>query len=87
MEAIDEVLECIAIGRDLAADIEVILFVRLKAGVAFDAALEKRIKQAIRTGTSPRHVPDGSSRFPTFRKRAAASWWSLPCAMSSTDAK
>jgi acetoacetyl-CoA synthetase len=58
METIDEVLECIAIGRDVGADIEVILFVRLKAGVAFDAALEKRIKQAIRTGTSPRHVPD-----------------------------
>ncbi len=58
VETIDEVLECIAIGRDVAADIEVILFVRLKAGVAFDTALEKRIKQAIRTGTSPRHVPD-----------------------------
>ena len=58
VETIDEVLECIAIGRDVAADIEVILFVRLKAGLTFDAALEKRIKQAIRTGTSPRHVPD-----------------------------
>ena len=58
VETIDEVLECIAIGRDVGADIEVVLFVRLKAGVAFDAALERRIKQAIRTGTSPRHVPD-----------------------------
>ena len=58
VETIDEVLECIAIGRDVGADIEIMLFVRLRAGVAFDAALEKRIKQAIRTGTSPRHVPD-----------------------------
>lgn len=58
VETIDEVLECIAIGRDVGADIEVILFVRLKGGVSFDATLEKRIKQAIRTGTSPRHVPD-----------------------------
>jgi acetoacetyl-CoA synthetase len=58
VETIDEVLECIAIGRDVAGDIEVILFVRLKAGVAFDTALERRIKQTIRTGTSPRHVPD-----------------------------
>ena len=58
LETIDEVLECIAIGRDVGADIEVILFVRLKAGVAFDAALERRIRQTIRTGTSPRHVPD-----------------------------
>ena len=51
-------LECIAIGRDVGADIEVILFVRLKADVAFDAALEQRIRRSIRTGTSPRHVPD-----------------------------
>ncbi len=58
VETIDDVLECIAIGRDVGADIEVVLFVRLKAGVAFNATLEKRIKQAIRTGTSPRHVPD-----------------------------
>ncbi len=58
VETIDEVLECIAIGRDVADDIEMILFVRLKPGSAFDAALERRIKQAIRTGTSPRHVPD-----------------------------
>jgi acetoacetyl-CoA synthetase len=58
VEAIDEVLECIAIGRDVNADIEVILFVRLKPGKQFDAALERRIKQSIRTGTSPRHVPD-----------------------------
>ena len=58
VETIDEVLECIAIGRDVGADLEILLFVRLKGGVALDAALERRIKQTIRTGTSPRHVPD-----------------------------
>jgi acetoacetyl-CoA synthetase len=58
VETIDAVLESIAIGRDVGADLEILLFVRLKPGVVFDAALEQRIKQAIRTGTSPRHVPD-----------------------------
>jgi len=58
VETIDEVLECIAIGREVGADLEILLFVRLKAGAALDDALQSRIKHAIRTGTSPRHVPD-----------------------------
>jgi acetoacetyl-CoA synthetase len=58
VETIDEVLECIAIGREVGADLEILLFVRLKAGVDFDASLENRIRHAIRIGTSPRHVPD-----------------------------
>ena len=58
VETIDPVLECIAIGRETGTDLEILLFVRLKAGIEFDAALEGRIKQAIRSGTSPRHVPD-----------------------------
>jgi acetoacetyl-CoA synthetase len=58
VETIDAVLESIAIGRDVGADLEILLFVRLKPGVVFDAALEQRIRHAIRTGTSPRHVPD-----------------------------
>ena len=88
METIDEVLECIAIGRDVAADIEVILFVRLKAGTR----VRRRARKTNQTGDSHRHESEtrarcGSSRYPTFRERAAASWWSLPCATSSTDAK
>ena len=58
VETIDDVLECIAIGRDVGADLEILLFVRLKPGIAFDTTLERRIRQTIRTGTSPRHVPD-----------------------------
>jgi acetoacetyl-CoA synthetase len=58
IETLDEVLECIAVGREQGADLQVLLFVRLKAGIEFDAALEQRIKQTIRVGTSPRHVPD-----------------------------
>jgi len=58
VETIDAVLECIAVGRERSSDLEVVLFVRLKPGVEFSPALEQRIKQTIRAGTSPRHVPD-----------------------------
>ncbi len=33
------------------------LFVRLAPGTALDATLEARIRQKIRSGASPRHVP------------------------------
>jgi acetoacetyl-CoA synthetase len=58
VETIDEVLECIAVGREDGADLRILLFVRLKPGIELDATLEQRIKQSIRAGTSPRHVPD-----------------------------
>ena len=35
----------------------VVLFVRLRDGVALDQALIDRIKQQIRANTTPRHVP------------------------------
>ena len=34
------------------------LFVRLRDGVSLDDALVKRIKERIRSNTTPRHVPD-----------------------------
>jgi acetoacetyl-CoA synthetase len=58
VQTIDAVLECIAVGRDAGADVEILLFVRLKPDLTLDADLTARIKRAIRTGTSPRHVPD-----------------------------
>ena len=35
----------------------VVLFVRLREGVALDAALERRIRDEIRANATPRHVP------------------------------
>jgi acetoacetyl-CoA synthetase len=35
----------------------VVLFVRLKEGAKLDDALRDKIRQKIRTGASPRHVP------------------------------
>jgi acetoacetyl-CoA synthetase len=57
VEKLDEILESIAIGQDWDHDVRVVLFVRLRAGVTLDAALEKRIRNVIRDNTTPRHVP------------------------------
>ena len=57
VEQLEEVAEAICIGQDWEGDVRVVLFVRLAEGVALDEALEKKIRTAIRTGASPRHVP------------------------------
>jgi acetoacetyl-CoA synthetase len=57
VEKLHEVLESIAIGQDWDNDVRVVLFVRLRPGVTLDADLEKRIREVIRTNTTPRHVP------------------------------
>ena len=57
VETIPEVMEALAIGQDWDNDVRVVLFVRLKDGAVLDDALVARIKQVIRTGASPRHVP------------------------------
>ena len=57
VETIPEVLEALAIGQDWEGDVRVVLFVRLKDGTTLDDTLVTRIKQVIRTGASPRHVP------------------------------
>jgi acetoacetyl-CoA synthetase len=57
VEAIPEVLEALAIGQDFESDVRIILFVRLRPGVALDDTLVARIKTQIRSGASPRHVP------------------------------
>jgi acetoacetyl-CoA synthetase len=51
------VLESLVIGQDWDNDVRVVLFVRLRDGLALDDALVARIKQRIRTNTTPRHVP------------------------------
>ena len=57
VERIPEVVEALAIGQDWDNDVRVVLFVRLAKGVVLDDALVKTIKQQIRVGASPRHVP------------------------------
>jgi acetoacetyl-CoA synthetase len=61
VEQLDEVVESLAIGQDWPPqqpnDVRVVLFVRLRDGLALDAALTERIKRQIRDNTTPRHVP------------------------------
>jgi acetoacetyl-CoA synthetase len=57
VEVLSEILEALVIGQDWDNDVRVILFVRLRDGVALDEALMKRIRTQIRDGASPRHVP------------------------------
>ena len=57
VESFEEVLEALAVGQDWRGDVRVVLFVRLKPGFTLDEALRKKIRNGIRAGTTPRHVP------------------------------
>ncbi|MGD9743457.1 MAG: acetoacetate--CoA ligase [Dongiaceae bacterium] len=57
VEQLPEVEESIVIGQDWEGDVRVVLFVRLRAGMALDDGLRERIRQQIRRNTTPRHVP------------------------------
>ncbi|MEA3251021.1 MAG: acetoacetate--CoA ligase [Pseudomonadota bacterium] len=57
VEKVEGVLESLCIGQEWQDDVRVILFVRLKEGVALDEALRDEIKRTIRANTTPRHVP------------------------------
>lgn len=57
VEQIPEILESIAVGQDWQGDVRVVLFVRLKEGIALTDDLIARIRKRIRDGASPRHVP------------------------------
>jgi acetoacetyl-CoA synthetase len=57
VERMEEITEALAVGQDWRGDVRVVLFVRLKPGFTLDEALKKKIRDAIREGTTPRHVP------------------------------
>ena len=57
VERLDEVVESLVIGQDWQGDVRVVLFVKLKDGLALDEGLATGIKRRIRENTTPRHVP------------------------------
>ena len=57
VEQLPEVVESLVIGQDWQHDVRVILFVKLREGLALDEALIARIRQQVRQNTTPRHVP------------------------------
>ena len=57
VEQFPEVLESVAVGQDWQGDQRIVLFLRLREGSRLDAALDARLRQAVREQASPRHVP------------------------------
>jgi len=57
VDTLPEIIESLCIGQDWQGDVRVVLFVRLREGVALDELLRQRIRDVIRSNTSPRHVP------------------------------
>jgi acetoacetyl-CoA synthetase len=57
VEKLDEVLESLVIGQRWDNDVRVVLFVRLRDDIDLDEALIAKIRSAIRSNTTPRHVP------------------------------
>lgn len=57
VEKVPEVLESIAIGQEWDNDVRVVLFVKLREGLALTDAISQQIRDVIRANTTPRHVP------------------------------
>ena len=57
VEKFPEVRESVVIGQDIGDDVRVVLFVVLAEDAEISEDLSRRIKTAIRIGSSPRHVP------------------------------
>ncbi|HEY7105417.1 MAG TPA: acetoacetate--CoA ligase [Acidimicrobiia bacterium] len=57
VEQLDEIVECLAVGQEWEGDTRIVLFVVPAAGVTVDDDLGTRIRDRVRSGASPRHVP------------------------------
>jgi len=57
VETLPEIEDSVVIGQDWDNDVRVVLFVKLRPGVALTDELKSRIKKTIREGASARHVP------------------------------
>ena len=57
VDALPEVLESVVVAHRHDNDDRIVLFVRLRDGIAWSEALKQNIHQAIRAQLTPRHVP------------------------------
>ncbi len=57
VETLEEVVDALVVGQRWNGDVRVVLFVVLPQGEELDAALTSKIKTAVRTNCTPRHVP------------------------------
>jgi len=58
VELLPEIVESLVIGQEVEqGDVRIVLFVRLRPELRLDDTLRERIRQVIRQGASPHHVP------------------------------
>ena len=58
VDGLTEIAESVAVGQDHGSDTRVVLFIKLSPEAALTDALRDRIRYALRTQCSPRHVPE-----------------------------
>lgn len=79
VEAIPEVLDSLVVDLEyLGRESWMPLFVQLRDGVALDAALTARIKDAIRSALSARHVPNDVFAVPAIPRTLSGKKMELP---------
>ncbi len=57
VESLPEIAESLVIGQERDGDTRIVLFVRLAEGATLDDDLRTTIRERVRNGASPRHVP------------------------------
>jgi len=57
IDKLDEVADSLVVGQNWQGDQRIILFVKLAKGHELNEKLKEKIKNALRTSASPRHVP------------------------------
>jgi acetoacetyl-CoA synthetase len=57
VEQLADIVESLVIGQRWDGDERIVLFVKLRDGVALDDPLRERIRRHVRENTTPRHVP------------------------------
>lgn len=58
VEQINEIVESLAVAKEIEADSKIVLFVVLKSGALLTQELKSQINSQLRSKASPRHVPD-----------------------------
>lgn len=57
MDLLPEIEDSLVVGQNWKNDVRVILFAKIAPGFELDDALKEKIRNTIRTNTSPKHVP------------------------------
>lgn len=57
VEGLDEVEEALAVGQEYDGDTRIVLFLRIRPNAGDPGAIREKVRIALRTNASPRHVP------------------------------